>query len=49
MYSIDQSQDTPTDLIISCSKDDLDMNLTDNNGENFFWVIIIYIQKIIKV
>ena len=34
MYSIDQSKDTPTDVIISCSKEDLDMNLTDNNGEN---------------
>ena len=29
MYSIDESQDTPTDLIISCSKYDLDMNLAD--------------------
>ena len=40
MYSIDESQDTPTDLIISCSKDDLDMNLTDNNGENTLFHLI---------
>ena len=40
MYSIDQSQDTPTDLIISCSKDDLDMNLTDNNGENILFHLV---------
>ena len=40
MYSIDESQDTPTYLIISCSKDDLDMNLTDNNGENTLFHLI---------
>ena len=33
MYSIDESQDTAIDLIINCCKDDLDMNLTDDNGE----------------
>ena len=40
MYSIDESQDTPTDIIISCSKDDLDMNLTDINGENTLFHLI---------
>ena len=40
MYSIDESQDTPTDLIISCSKEDLDMNLADNNGENTLFHLV---------
>ena len=40
MYSIDESQDTATDLIISCSKDDLNMNLNDNNGENTLFHLI---------
>ena len=40
MYSIDESQDTPTDLIISCSKYDLDMNLADINGENTLFHLI---------
>ena len=40
MYSIDESQDTPTDVIISCSKGDLDMNLADNNGENTLFHLI---------
>ena len=33
MYSIDESNEIATDLIIQCTKDDLDMNLTDFNGE----------------
>ena len=40
MFSIDQSQDTATDLIISCSKDDLDMNLKDFNGEDTLFHLI---------
>ena len=40
MYSIDESQDTATDLIISCYKDDLDMNLADNNGENTLFHLV---------
>ena len=40
MYSIDESNDTATDLIILCSKDDLDMNLTDFNGENTLFHLI---------
>ena len=49
MYSIDESKDAPTDLIISCSKDDLDMNLPDINGENTIFHLInnqIFSQKI---
>ena len=49
MYSIDEGKDAPTDLIISCSKDDLDMNLSDNNGENTIFHLInnqIFSQKI---
>ena len=49
MYSIDQSKESPTDLIISCSKDDLDMNLTDSNGENTIFHLAnnkIFTQKI---
>ena len=40
MYSIDESQDTATDLIISCYKDNLDMNLADNNGENTIFHLV---------
>ena len=40
MHSIDEGKDAPTDLIISCSKDDLDMNLPDINGENTMFHII---------
>ena len=40
MYSIDESQDTAIDLIISCFKDDLDMNLNDINGENTLFHLI---------
>ena len=40
MYSIDESQDSAIDLIISCSKDDLDMNLNDVNGENTLFHLI---------
>lgn len=40
MYSIDESQDTAIDLIISCYKDDLDMNLVDNNGENTLFHLV---------
>ena len=49
MYSIDQSKDAPTDLIISCTKDDLDLNLADINGENTIFHLInnqIFSQKI---
>ena len=49
MYSIDEGKDAPTDLIISCSKDDLDMNLSDINGENTIFHLInnqIFSQKI---
>ena len=49
MHSIDESKDVPTDLIISCSKDDLDMNLTDSNGENTLFHLVnnqIFSQKI---
>jgi hypothetical protein len=40
MYSIDESNDTATDIIISCSKDDLDMNLTDSNGNNTLFHLV---------
>ena len=40
MYSIDESQDTVTDLIISHCKENLDMNLTDNNGENTLFHLV---------
>ena len=40
MHSIDESKDVPTDLIISCSKDDLDMNLSDSNGDNTLFHLI---------
>ena len=40
MYSIDESQEAPTDLIISCTKDELDMNLTDDNGDNTLFHLI---------
>ena len=40
MYSIDEGKDAPTDLIISCSKDDLDMNLPDTNGENTIFHLV---------
>jgi len=40
MYSIDESQDAATDLIISSYKDDLDMNLTDDNGENTLFHLV---------
>ena len=40
MYSIDESKDTPTDIIISCTKEELDMNLADNNGENTIFHLI---------
>ena len=40
MYSIDEGKDTPIDLIISCTKDDLDLNLTDFNGENTIFHLI---------
>ena len=40
MYSIDESQEAPIDLIISCSKEELDMNLTDDNGENTLFHLI---------
>lgn len=40
MYSIDESQETPTDLIISCTKDELDMNLADDNGDNTLFHLI---------
>ena len=40
MYSIDESNDTATDLIISCSRDDLDMNLTDFSGENTLFHLV---------
>ena len=49
MHSIDESKDVPTDLIISCSKDDLDMNLSDSNGDNTLFHLInnqIFSQKI---
>ena len=49
MHSIDESKDVPTDIIISCSKDDLDMNLTDSNGENTLFHLVnnqIFSQKI---
>ena len=49
MHSIDEGKDAPTDLIISCSKDDLDMNLPDNNGENTIFHLInnqIFTQKV---
>ena len=40
MYSIDKSQDTATDFIISCCKEDLDMNLKDDNGENTLFHLV---------
>ena len=40
MYSIDESQDTATKLIISKYKENLDMNLTDNNGENTLFHLV---------
>ena len=40
MYSIDENQEAPIDLIISCSKEELDMNLTDDNGENTLFHLI---------
>ena len=40
MYSIDESKDAPTDIIISCTKDDLDLNLSDSNGENTIFHLI---------
>ena len=40
MYSIDESQDTAIDYIISCYKDDLDMNLKDDNGENTLFHLV---------
>ena len=40
MFSIDKGNDAATDLIISCSKDDLDMNLQDNNGENTLFHLV---------
>ena len=40
MYSIDESNDTACDLIISCSKDDLDMNLTDSSGDNTLFHLV---------
>ena len=49
MYSIDEGKDAPTDLIISCTKDDLDMNLPDINGENTIFHLVnsqVFSQKI---
>ena len=49
MYSIDEGKEAPTDLIISCTKDDLDMNLADVNGENTIFHLInsqVFSQKI---
>ena len=49
MYSIDEGKDAPTDLIISCTKDDLDMNLPDTNGENTIFHLVnsqVFSQKI---
>lgn len=40
MYSIDENQDTATDLIISRFKNNLDMNLTDYNGENTLFHLV---------
>jgi hypothetical protein len=40
MYSIDESQDAAINLIISEHKDNLDMNLTDSNGENTLFHLI---------
>ena len=49
MYSIDEGKDAPTDLIISCTKEDLDMNLPDTNGENTIFHLVnsqVFSQKI---
>ena len=40
MYSIDESQDTATHLIISHCKENLNMNLTDFNGENIIFHLV---------
>ena len=40
MYSIDESQDAAIDLIIFCYKEDLNMNLVDNNGENTLFHLV---------
>ena len=40
MYSIDESQDTATQLIISHCKENLNMNLTDFNGENIIFHLV---------
>ena len=40
MYSIDEGQDVAIDLIVSCYKDDLDMNLKDDNGENTLFHLV---------
>ena len=40
MYSIDESQETATDMIISCYKEDLDINLKDDNQNNTIFHLI---------
>ena len=40
MYSIDESKEAATDLIISCFKDELDINLSDIKGENTIFHLI---------
>ena len=40
MYSIDEGQDAVTDIIISCSKDKLNINLKDNNENNTIFHLI---------
>ena len=39
-YSIDESNDTATDIIISYSKDDLDMNITDSSGAKIYFHLV---------
>ena len=40
MYSIDESKEAATDIIISCFKDELDINLSDIKGENTIFHLI---------
>ena len=40
MYSIDESKEAATDLIISCFKDELDINLPDIKGDNTIFHLI---------
>lgn len=40
MHAIDESKEAATDLIISCSKEELSMKISDNNGDNTLFHII---------